>query len=161
MSLPESTVQINLCDDLNRIKPVTITTPVVSLGKPQLLSSVSVVSVCRLCRRSVSCLPNRRHGLFDVGNDVIRILDTYRESDQIRSYTCSNQLLVRELAMGVAGRVQHRSAGIGYMGNNGTKLQRIHETDRLVTPSLQTECNDTARTLGQIFLPQCIVFVLF
>ena len=43
------------------------------------------------------------HGLFEVSNDVLDILKSYAEADEVRRYAGFAQLLVGELAVGVAG----------------------------------------------------------
>ena len=70
--------------------------------------------------------------LLDVGDEVLYVLDTYRETDEIRGYACFAQLLVGELAVCVAGRVQHTRAGIGHVGYDANEPQIIHEADSLV-----------------------------
>ena len=46
-------------------------------------------------------------GLADVGKDVVAVLDTYGEADEVRGDAGFAELLVGELAMGVAGRMEY------------------------------------------------------
>ena len=61
--------------------------------------------------------------LFDVGNDVVGILDTYRETDKVGTYAGFNQLFVAKLAVCVAGRMQYAGACIGHVSNDGSQFQ--------------------------------------
>ena len=45
--------------------------------------------------------------LFDVSDEVLNILDTYRKTDKVGSDTSLTQLFVRELAMSVTSRMEH------------------------------------------------------
>jgi hypothetical protein len=54
--------------------------------------------------------------LTDVVEDVLNVLNTDREADEVRCYTCLKQLLVGELTVGVTGGMEHTGAGIGHMG---------------------------------------------
>ena len=61
--------------------------------------------------------------LFNICNDIIRILDTNRETDQVGTYTGFHQLFVRKLTVRMAGGVQHAGAGIGYVGDDSCQFQ--------------------------------------
>ena len=104
---------------------------------------------------------SRIQRLFDVRDDVLGILDAYGEADEIGAHAGFDELLVRQLAMRVAGGVQHAGAGIGHVGDDGGQLQVIHEADGHVASAFQTERDDAARTVGHIFLRQFIIFVVF
>ena len=67
----------------------------------------------------------RGHGLLQVSNDVVHILNTNREADEIRRDPRLTQLLFRELPVGVAGGVEHASARVGHVGDNGYEVQII------------------------------------
>ena len=56
-------------------------------------------------------LGNRETGLpkrlLYIGDEVLHILDTHREADEVGSYAGLAQLLVGELAVSVTGGVEH------------------------------------------------------
>jgi hypothetical protein len=62
-------------------------------------------------------------GLADVGKDVVAVLDAYGEADEVRGDAGFAELLVGELAMGVAGRMEYTGASIGYVGDDGDEVQ--------------------------------------
>ena len=97
--------------------------------------------------------------LLNVRNDVIGILDAHGEADEVRTYACFNELLIRELAVCMAGGMEHAGAGIGHVGDDSRQLQVVHKADGHVASALQTEGDDTARTVGHILLRQFIIFV--
>ena len=53
--------------------------------------------------------------LLNIGDDIIGVLDTYREADQVRSHASLYQLLIAQLAVRMTGRVKHASTGIRYV----------------------------------------------
>ena len=59
----------------------------------------------------------------------------------------------------MAGGMQHAGAGISHMGDDGNELQRVHELDSRLARTLQTEGDDTTRTVGQILLCQLVALV--
>ena len=98
-------------------------------------------------------------GLAEIGEDVFCVLDAYGEADEVGGYTGFAQLLVAELAMSVAGGVQHAGAGIGHMGNDGDHLQRIHKLDSCLAVALQSEGQHAARAVRQVLLRQGVTLV--
>ena len=98
-------------------------------------------------------------GLADVGKDVVAVLDAYGEADEVRGDAGFAELLVGELAMGVAGRMEYTGASIGYVGDDGDEAQRVHELHGSLTVALESEGNDAAGTVGQVLLCQCVAFV--
>ena len=72
---------------------------------------------------------NLIQSLLDIIEDVFYIFDTYGETNQIWRNTCFLQLLFAELAMGVARRMEHTGAGIGYVGYDVDHVERIHKLD--------------------------------
>ena len=76
--------------------------------------------------------PNSRQRLLNISDEVLHILDTYRETDEVGSNTRLAQLLVRELAVGMAGRMQHTRACISHVGHDADEFQTIHEADSLL-----------------------------
>ena len=61
--------------------------------------------------------------------------------------------------MSVAGGMEHAGARVGNMGDDGDEVEVVHELDGILTRSLQTEGNDTAGAIGQVFLCQGVILV--
>ena len=61
--------------------------------------------------------------LFDICDNIFCIFDTYGQTDQVRTYTCFEQLFVCQLAVSVAGRMKHTAACISNVSNDGDELQ--------------------------------------
>jgi hypothetical protein len=70
--------------------------------------------------------------LLNVGDEILYVLDTYREADEVGSYTWFAELLIRELAMSVACGVAHTRASVSHVGNDADELQAVHEAASLV-----------------------------
>lgn len=77
--------------------------------------------------------------LLNIGDDIIGVLDTYREADQVRSHASLYQLLVAQLAVRMTGRVKHASTGIRYVSYDSGEFQAIHKLDRHLTSTFQSE----------------------
>ncbi len=91
-------------------------------------------------------------GLADVGQNVVTILDTYGEADEVGSNASLAQLLVAHLSMGMRGGMEHTGAGIGNMGNDGYEAQRVHKFDGGLAVALESEGNHSTGAVGQILL---------
>ena len=102
--------------------------------------------------RSVQCL-------LDVLNDIFHVLDTHRQANQVGSHSGFAQLIVRELAVRMAGRMQHAGARVRHVSDDGHHLQAVHEADGIFFRAFQAEGDDAARAVRQVFLSQLVVFV--
>ena len=60
--------------------------------------------------------------LFDVGQDVFHIFDAHRKADEIGCDASLAKLLIRQLSVRMAGRMQHAGACISHMRNDGNHL---------------------------------------
>ena len=60
----------------------------------------------------------------------------------------------------MAGGMEHTAAGIGHVGHNINHLQRVHPLDGRLTVTLQTEGDNTAGAVGQVFLTEGIVGIV-
>ena len=101
-------------------------------------------------------------GLSQVFDDVVDVLDTHAEADQVRGDACFDELFVAELTVRVACRVQHAAAGIGHMGHDADHLEAIHELDGLFTATLDAERENAAREATlELLLCEFIVLVAF
>ena len=83
------------------------------------------------------CLALSAHGLLKVGNDILGILYAHREAYEIGGNTSLTQLLVRHLAVGMAGRMKHTRACVGHMCDDGYELEIVHEAYGILTGALQ------------------------
>ena len=86
---------------------------------------------------------------------------TDREAYQVGGLAGFDKLFVAELTMSMAGWVQHASARVGHMGNDGGKFQAVHKPDCVFPRTFETEGNDAASTVRHVFLSQSVVFVVF
>ena len=71
--------------------------------------------------------------MLQVIDNICYVLDSYTQADKVGCYACLTQLLVSELAMGMAGGMEHASARIGNMCHDADKLQSIHKLDGSLT----------------------------
>ena len=99
------------------------------------------------------------HSLLEVGNDVIDILETDREANQVWSDAGSAKLFVRELTVSMAGRMEYAGLGIGHMGHNADELQVVHKADSRFARTIQAECDNATGTVRHILLLKGMVFV--
>ena len=53
-------------------------------------------------------------GLFQVGQDVLDVLDAHRQADEVGGDAGGGQLLFRELPVGGGGGVEHAGLGVGH-----------------------------------------------
>lgn len=82
--------------------------------------------------------------LFEVGDDVVYVFNAYRETNQVGSYAGFYQLLITQLTVGMACRMQDTGTGICHVGHDTCQLQAIHELHGIFACAFQTESNDTA-----------------
>src|SRR5699024_9961627 len=99
--------------------------------------------------------------LSDVVDDVLRVFQTDRETDEILVDTGLFQLFIAELAVGVAGRMQQAGTGIRHMGGDDRQLQGIHELFGLLPAALQGEGEHAAGALWAVFLRKRMIAVVF
>lgn len=65
--------------------------------------------------------------LLDVFNNILRILHTNGEANQVGGDARLLELTVGELTMGMTGGMEHRCAGVGHVGDDGCQLEVVHE----------------------------------
>lgn len=99
------------------------------------------------------------HCLLEVGDDVVGVFDADRESDEVGCYTGFPQLFVRELPVGVAGWMQNAGSDVCDMGDNTDEVELVHELNGFFPGALQTEGDDTATAIGEVFLCQGVVLI--
>ena len=100
-----------------------------------------------------------RHCLFQVGNDIFDIFYANTQPNQVGSYAGFPELLVAELSVSMACRMQNAGTGIGHMRHDADEVQVVHEADCLFLRAFQSECYHAASSLRHVFLSQSIVLV--
>ena len=99
------------------------------------------------------------HSLLEVGDNVFYILDTDRETYEVWCYACLTQLLVSQLTVCVACRMKHTCTGICHVSHDRYELKVVHELNGILTCTLETEGDNTTRTVREILLAEFIIFV--
>ena len=100
--------------------------------------------------------------LREVRDNVVDVLDTHAETDQVRSDTGFDELFVGELTVSVASRMEHAATGVGHVSHNANHLEAIHELDGLFTTALDAEREHAAReTALELLLGEFVVLVAF
>ena len=104
-------------------------------------------------------LPGRLEGLTDVVEDVVDVLEADRQTDHAGVDARSDELLIGELTVGHACRMEHAGADVGNMYLTACELERVHELRRTLSAALDAERDDAAAAMGQILLGTLIIFV--
>lgn len=68
--------------------------------------------------------------LVNISNNVVNMLDTDRQANQIVSYSGTRQFFRRQLAVGRTGRMAGQRLRIADVHESGDELQRINELGR-------------------------------
>ena len=77
--------------------------------------------------------------LIEVGDDVFHVFDADGEADEVGGDAGFTQLLVGELAVCMARRVEHACARVGHVGHYGDELQLVHEFEGILARALKAE----------------------
>ena len=75
-------------------------------------------------------------GLVEVGDDVGRVFDAAAQAHQVDADAGFLKLLLGELAMRGAGRIQRAAARIGHMRGDGHHLQMVEERGDLLAADI-------------------------
>ena len=97
--------------------------------------------------------------MLDICDNVLFILDSDGETDEVCSDSCFNKLLVGKLTVGGGCRVENAGSCVGNVGNYCGELQAIHELGSRLSTALDTEGDNSAGTVGHILLRQCVVLI--
>ena len=97
--------------------------------------------------------------MLEVGNDVLRILETHRQSHNVRSGAGLNLLRVGQLTMRCRGGVNDQRARIADVCQMREKLDVGHEFHAGVVATLQTEGEDRSRAFRRIFFCKLVILV--
>ncbi len=99
--------------------------------------------------------------MVEVGDYVGYVFYAYREADKVGRHAGFAELLVGELAVGVACRVEHTCACVGYMGHDGYELKFVHEFDCFFACAFQSEGDYATSAVWHLLLGKVVVFVSF
>ena len=95
----------------------------------------------------------------DIGYEVLRVLKTAAQADEVRADACGAELGVGHLAVRGAGGVQAAGAGVRDVGLDGGDAQVRHEIFGGFTPALHAEADNAAGAVGKVLLPESVVLV--
>jgi hypothetical protein len=84
-------------------------------------------------------------GLIDVGQDVVDVLEAYRQPDEVGRYASGELLLCRELLVRGGGRVDGQAARVAHVRDVRDQLQCIDELAALFGAALDAEAENGAR----------------
>ena len=74
--------------------------------------------------------------LTDILDNIIHILNSDTQTDQAWINACLPELLIGELTVSMACRMQNAGSRIGNMGYDGCQFQLIHELASCLTTAL-------------------------
>ena len=98
--------------------------------------------------------------MTDVGTDVFDVFNADAETDEVRGDTGFAQLLIGELAVGVARGMKNAGASVCDMGHDGYHLQTVHGANGVLAGAVGAVGDYGATAVGKIFLTHRLVFVL-
>ena len=82
--------------------------------------------------------------LLYVGYNVVDILYAYRQTYEVGCHSGLAQLFVGELAVCVAGRMEHTGAGVCHMGDYCYEFKPVHEFYGVLACAVKPECYHSA-----------------
>lgn len=100
-------------------------------------------------------------GLLEIGDDVGDILNSDRETDQVGGNSSFAELIVGELAVGVACGMEHTSSGIGHMGDNRDEFKGVHKLDCVLARAFEAERNNATSAVWHLFFCEFVIFAAF
>ena len=98
--------------------------------------------------------------LFQILDDVIDVFNADRQTDHAGMDAGSHQLLIGQLTVGRACRVQHQGADIGNMNHQRSQLQAVDKAHSRLPAACQREGDDAAASVRQILLCQLMIWIL-
>ena len=109
----------------------------VSLG---LLISILRVAV------ALGLRARRSKRLLEVGNDIINVLGTDRDADEVLRNTTANLFLIRELLVGRGPRVDSQRLGVSDIGQVRDQLEAIDDLASCLSIALDAKGEHAAET---------------
>src|SRR5664280_552515 len=83
--------------------------------------------------------------LFDIGNDVVNMFDSYGQPDKIRCHTCRNLFLCGKLLVRCRCRVDRQGFCIAHIRQVRNKFQRFDELPSRFRAALDAESDNRPR----------------
>ena len=99
--------------------------------------------------------------LFDVGDEVFLVFETARHTDETGGDSGCFKLSVSHLTVRGGCGIEAASTRIGYVCLDGGKAEFFHKRLRSGTTALDYKRNHAAAAVGQVFLREGVVFVVF
>jgi len=96
--------------------------------------------------------------LFEVGDDVFDVFDPHGEAHVVIGDPGALTLFRRELGVRGRSRMNCQGAGIADVGDVAVQLKRIDEFAATFEAGLQSEANERAKAISQVFLGEVMVF---
>ena len=89
---------------------------------------------------------DRGECLIQVGDDVLHVLDAYRETDEVFAQVCVGQLFGRKLAVGGRRRVDDERLRIAHVGEQRVELDVVDDRQARLASALHAkdECSAVA-----------------
>ena len=104
-------------------------------------------------------LQHRVHRLLEIGDDVVGVLDAAAQTHQVDADPGLLQLLLGELAVRGAGRIQRAAAGIGHMRGDRDHLEVVEQRGDLVAAAGHAEGDHAAGAVRHVLLGGLVVLV--
>ena len=111
--------------------------------------------------RYLSRLSTRSQRLVEICDDIVNVLGASGYADIVACYAGSNLFFGIELLMCRAGRVYHQCLAVANIGQMAGQLDAVDKLDARFPAAFDTEAEDGALTIGQIFLGQCVISMRF
>ena len=97
--------------------------------------------------------------LLKVGDDVLDILDTDGQTDEVGGDAGFDKLLVGELAVGRVSGMQHASVRVRDMGRDDGDLELLHKGFSSLASTPDAKGDNAAGAVRQILLREVIILV--
>ena len=111
---------------------------------------------CQISMFSMSA--NSRESLFEVPEEVLRVLEANGEADGARADASGDQFVVRELAMGGAGGVDDEALGVADVGEVGEQAHAADEVLAGLAAAIEVEAEHGAGAAGEVLRHEPVVF---
>lgn len=100
--------------------------------------------------------------LRQIGNEVVCVFDSYGKADQVGSDSVCDELLVGQLAVRVACRVEYAGTRIGNVGDDRYQFERVHELDGFFSAAFDAESENAAGNSAlELLLGEFVILVRF
>ena len=111
------------------------------------------------CKKNFNFIVLHPQCLTEVCDDVINILQSYGQADELGRDPGFQQLLVGKLAVGVGCRVEYAGIAVRHMGLNSNQLQRVDEAVRICPVPVHGESHYAAGAVREVLLLEGVIRV--